>query len=144
MKKVYKATELMPHITRKELFENFDEWLDRVDREEIGVVITDGDKKDLVLCPAKWFDVTLDDDFGCMVNCAVRYALGRESYMPGTIINYVKRYLSIFDLKTIAVMIEDIEKYMKPYDKSIPYIDEWLELIDMLKEAGKKYVQKED
>lgn len=144
MKTRYTSTEQMPHITRKELLENFDEWLDKVEKEEIGVVVTEEGKEDLVLCPAKWFNVTLDDDFGCMVNCAVRYALGRETHMPNRIISFVKKHIGDFDQKTISAMIEDIEKHTKPYDNSVAYIDEWSKLADVLRKAGKKNVKKED
>ena len=77
-----KSTEQMKRITRKEFCENLDKILDIVSRDNVGYVITDSDNKDLVLCPAKWFDIHFDDDFGCMVNSAVKYAIGRASYIP--------------------------------------------------------------
>ena len=36
---------------------------DRISREDIGLVITDEGKDDLVLCPASWFNLDYVDDF---------------------------------------------------------------------------------
>ncbi len=58
-----RSTKLMPRITRKELLDNFDEYLDRVDIEDIGFVITNDGKDELVLCPARWFNTVLTDDY---------------------------------------------------------------------------------
>ena len=103
----------MEHITRKELSEKFDEILDRIDNENIGFIISDCQAKDVVLCPAHWITFQLDDDFGCIINSAVRYAIGRHTYMPGVVCNFVRKYINILDMKTIEVMIEDINQELK-------------------------------
>jgi len=52
-----KSTDTMERITRQQLMDNFDEILERVNRENIGVVILDNNGNDgQVLCPAKWFE----------------------------------------------------------------------------------------
>lgn len=63
MKNGLRSTKFMPRITRKELLDNFDEYLDRVDIEDIGFVITNDGKDELVLCPARWFNAILKDDY---------------------------------------------------------------------------------
>ena len=30
-----------------------------------------------------------DDFFGTILNCAVRYAIGRQTYMPGLVIDFI-------------------------------------------------------
>ena len=35
-----------------------------------------------------------NDDFGAICNCAVRYAVGRKTYMPGLVIDFITPYLS--------------------------------------------------
>lgn len=72
----------MQRISRQEFAERIDEILDTLDKEDIGYVITNDGKDDLVACPARWFITEPSDDFGLIVNSAVRYAIGRESYMP--------------------------------------------------------------
>lgn len=57
----------MPHITRKKFSDDFDEYLDRVDIEDIGFVITNDGKVELVLCPARWFDTIIADDYTIII-----------------------------------------------------------------------------
>ena len=55
----------------------------------------------------------MDDDFGCVINSAVRYAIGRHTYMPGVVCNFVRKYMDVLDTRTIDVMIEDITSELK-------------------------------
>lgn len=50
-----------------------------------------------------------DRDFGAVINCAIRYCLGRETYMPHLVMDYVRPLLSELDNKTLAVIVNDIE-----------------------------------
>ena len=105
--------ETMKRVSREELAEKLDDLLEVVNKENVGFVITNEGKDDLVLCPAKWFDLYYDDDFGCIINSAVRYSLGRSSYMPSTTVKFVLKYLMVLDVRTITVMIEDIDRFSK-------------------------------
>ena len=130
--KFLQPVDLMERITRSELCAQFDEILEKVDQENVGVVITDADKDDLVLCPASWFMCIYDDDFGCIVNSALRYALGRYTYMPSVVMGFVRKYLDVLDTRTVSVMIEDIDREADNEDLS--YRDEWLLFRDELQE----------
>lgn len=118
--------DTMKRISREELAEKLDDLLDIVDKDNVGFVITNEGKDDLVLCPAKWFAYYFDNDFGCIINSAVRYSLGRSSYMPSTTISFVLKYLMIMDTRTITVMIRDIG--MALADDNLPYRDSWISL----------------
>ena len=118
--------ETMKRVSREELAEKLDDLLEVVNKENVGFVITNEGKDDLVLCPAKWFDLYYDDDFGCIINSAVRYSLGRSSYMPSTTVKFVLKYLMVLDVRTITVMIEDINRAL--VDEQLPYKDTWLSL----------------
>ena len=118
--------ETMQRVSREELAEKLDDLLEVVNKENVGFVITNEGKDDLVLCPAKWFDLYYDDDFGCIINSAVRYSLGRSSYMPSTTVKFVLKYLMVLDVRTIIVMIEDIDRSL--VDEQLPYKDTWLSL----------------
>ena len=134
----------MEHITRKDFIENFDEILDRATRENVGFVITDSYNKDVVLCPIHWFSFMLDDDFGCVINSAVRYAIGRYTYMPKVVCNFVRKYINILDKKTIGVMIDDIDKELK---HGIDQEELWISLRDDLivrKNAMQKWEDESD
>ena len=55
-------------------------------------------------------DVVLQqEDFGILVTCATRYAIGRQSYMPYLVTSIVKRLLDKLDDKTLGCLIRDIE-----------------------------------
>ena len=118
--------ETMQRITREELSERLDELLEIVSRDNVGFVITDKGKDDLVLCPANWFNIYYDNDFGCIINSAVRYSLGRSSYMPSTTVRFVLRNLMVLDTRTIVVMIRDIDREIA--DEKLPYRDVWVSL----------------
>lgn len=55
--------------------------------------------------------VIIDDDFGEMMNWAVRYALGRRTYAVSDICRYVKSVLPHLDYKTLHHMMRDIEEH---------------------------------
>lgn len=127
----------MERISREDLCKRFDEVLDKVDKDDIGYVITDAGKKDMILCPARWFLFQLDDDFGCVINSALRYAIGRHTYMPGVVCNFVRKYLDILDAKTIEVMIEDITTELKfGIDREELWVGLRDELIDRRKDMS--------
>lgn len=83
-----------------------------------------------------------DDNFGAVINCAIRYALGRQTYMPSLVIGVVRPMLPLLTPKTIACMERDIREA----DKFGGYGDEtidkplWIkflsELQDFMKERG--------
>lgn len=50
-----------------------------------------------------------DDDFGTVLMCAVRYALGRCTYMPKLVIDFIKLYLPKLNDKTLWCFVKDIE-----------------------------------
>lgn len=115
--------EVMSRISRQELPEKLDEILEIIDRDNVGYVITDEGKPHLVLCPVDWFNHCFDNDFGCILNSAVRYALGRNTYMPDTVARYVNRYLSVLDSRTLNVMSRDIEDALT--DATLSYHGTW-------------------
>ena len=133
--------ETMKRISREELAEKLDDLLEIVNKDNVGFVITNEGKDDLVLCPAKWFDYYFDNDFGCIINSAVRYSLGRSSYMPSTTIRFVLKHLMIMDTRTIKVMIRDIE--MAFADENLPYRDSGLSFKLALEDRLQKIQEKD-
>lgn len=58
-----------------------------------------------------------DDDFGAILNCAVRYAMERCSYMPSLVVRFITPLIPYLDDKTLNVFKEDYifqEKYENP------------------------------
>jgi len=51
-----------------------------------------------------------DKYFGTICLCALRYALGRQTYMPGIVQNFIRAHISEIDQSSIKVMIRDIDE----------------------------------
>ncbi len=72
------------------------------------------------------------ENFGTMLNCAVRYAIGRESYMPGFVISYITPLLPYLSKRTLYVFDQDVtdQRYTGGYGD--PSIDEpsWMRFLD--------------
>ena len=52
----------------------------------------------------------LDRDFGTVCGCAVRYSLGRQTYMPSLVQQFINRNLKLIDSNSLAVMVRDIKE----------------------------------
>ena len=79
-----------------------------------------------------------DDHFGTICNCAVRYACGRQSYMPNLVIDFLTPLLPQLSSKTLYVLDQDLtdkryDPYPKPYGD--PKIDEpgWLNFLSLIR-----------
>ena len=63
-----------------------------------------------------------------LITCAVRYALGRQSYMPSSVVDEIKPLLSEMSKRNLTVMQTDLKEYMEHVnnDWNYPY---WFELL---------------
>ena len=75
------------------------------------------------------------DDFCFVCTCAVRYALGRQSYAPSIVISFVQEHMSQMDIRAVSAMIREIEaqdywgkeSYGDKYSKKL-----WMEFLSNL------------
>ena len=118
--------EDMPRITRQQLCDEFDSIFERVEKEKTAFLI-EGNKKNYVLCPASWVEAYNDEDFGEIVTSAVRYSIGRHSYMPELVCNFIIRNICALNNKTLAIIISDIDREYKLNPK-LDYSETWLSL----------------
>lgn len=51
-----------------------------------------------------------DNDFQAILICAVRYSIGRRTYMPELVTRYIKPLLPQMTDNTLAVMRRDVEE----------------------------------
>lgn len=76
--------------------------------------------------------ITPNDDFaGAVLNCSIRYCLGRQTYMPGLVIDEITPILKDCNTKTLTVMKRDIEKWLGE-DSSRCYediVEKWREFL---------------
>ena len=86
--------------------------------------------------------VAITDDFELMLISALRYAIGRESYMPSVTINYIHYLIPQLSANTLYVMQRDIRETITNYGriKSKLYMEvEWIGLeAELRKEYEKK------
>lgn len=127
------STENMEHISRQELEDKLDAVLDRVVRENIGLVITDEGKDDLVLCPSFWLDPFHTEDFGSVINCALRSAMHAENKESEVVIRYLHHRCGILDKKTLSVAVADLDKELKQPSPSLKNPQIWQELQGMFR-----------
>ena len=132
----FHTTENMERISRQHLCDNLDSILETVSRESIGFVITDAGKDDLVLCPASWLSPLVSEGFGCIVNSAVRYSLGRDTYMPDVAVQFILHHMNLLDLRTVTVMCRDIQKALE--NENLPHRETWVSLMYALETRLKK------
>lgn len=55
-------------------------------------------------------EIPLNDDFGHILISAVRYAIGRATYMPGIVQNFIHPLLPYLSSKTLSVIERDIRE----------------------------------
>jgi len=132
----FHTTENMERISRQHLCDNLDCILETVSRENIGFVITDAGKDDLVLCPASWLSPLVSEGFGCIVNSAVRYSLGRDTYMPDVAVQFILDHMNLLDIRTVTVMYRDIQKALE--DENLPHRETWVSLMYALETRLKR------
>lgn len=68
-----------------------------------------------------------DDDFGgAVLNCAVRYALGRFSYMPCLVMDEIRKMLKDCSDKTLWCFDRDISEWLAGRTREMTaYEKEW-------------------
>ena len=72
------------------------------------------------------------DDFCLVCICAVRYCLGRRTYMPWSIMSFIKQFLPALSDNTLYVMARDIAEADNLGDAEIdaPMLAEFLAEIE--------------
>lgn len=63
-------------------------------------------------------DIQINDEFELVLGCALRYALGRMTYVPSAITGYIKPLLPYLTEPTIKVFKRDIYEQSK-YEKGL-------------------------
>ena len=88
--------------------------------------------------------VPICQNYELMLISALRYAIGRETYMPDITINYIKTKVPYHSANTLIVMSRDIEEEVARYEriKHELYIKkQWL---DLKSEIDDEYAMKKE
>ena len=79
--------------------------------------------------------LTIDEEtLGKLLTCSVRYALGRQSYIVGSVCSTVRSYAHNVDKLVLAVIITSIEEEEKFGYGTEYHKQKWMELLAYLKE----------
>lgn len=103
-------------VTRQELAKQLGRGSNYIANVELGYGVIGGQDLEIVAdylkCNVSDLKSTLidptNDDFGAVCNCAVRYCLGRRSYMPSLVCGYITTLLPELTNKTLDCFERDI------------------------------------
>lgn len=86
--------------------------------------------------------ITITQDFETMLICAMWYAIGRGSYIPSIVIDYIRFLLPQLSINTLFIMQRDIREEAERYKRNewnMYMRNEWLELANTI---DKEYIKK--
>ena len=119
-------------ITIDELKEQTNNLLDRVIEEQRPLRVCMDNDKELLLFPQDLLAPIRDADFRLILLSAMRYAMGRNTYMPAVVSDYIKRHLRFLDDKFLALAADDIRRHLEDYAEHEPNPNLWQGLFDAL------------
>lgn len=76
-------------------------------------------------------------DFSTLAICAVRYCLGRQSYMPTLVCRIMKKHMDEIDPSSLIVLQRDVREYLTTDSYTYSYSDikdTWNDLIKVIEE----------
>lgn len=88
-----------------------------------------------------------DDFFGAVLNCAVRYSLGRNTYMPGLVIDFITPLLPYLSDKTLWCFEKDVKDCFAPaYEPTLDLVSsdiqsKWVVFYSKVQDAMKNKAQ---
>lgn len=89
------------------------------------------------------FKINANDDFETILICATRYALGRETYMPKLVIEYITPFIPYLDNKTLGCLERDISSASNYGSEEIDK-PEWFGFLETIRAEIKKRSEKDD
>lgn len=100
------------------------------ERPPLRVPMKDG--REFLLFPQEFFAPLCDNDFRLIVLSAMRYAMGRNTYMPLVVTDYIKRHIRLLDDKFLVLAANDIRRHFEDYGEYEPNTALWQELLEAL------------
>ena len=78
------------------------------------IVETDGGGRVLAM-PAEWMEPFNDPNMHLIVIGALRYSMGRMTYMPKVTCDFIKRHMTLWNENTLSILIRDIREHLTDY-----------------------------
>ena len=106
--------------------------LDLVTKEQRPLRVFMNNGKEFLLFPQDLLAPICDSDFRLILLSAMRYAMGRNTYMPAVVSDYIKRHIRFLDDKFLALAADDIRRHLEDYAEHEPNPNLWQGLFDAL------------
>lgn len=119
-------------VTIDELKGQTSELLDRATAERQPLRVSMKDGREFLLFPQELLNPLCDNDFRLIVLSAMRYAMGRNTYMPLVVSDYIKRHIWLLDDKFLVLAANDIRRHFEDYGEYEPNTALWQELLETL------------
>ena len=119
-------------ITIDELKEQPNNLLDRVTEQQRPLRVCMNNGKEFLLFSQDLLAPICDSDFRLVLLSAMRYAMGRNTYMPAVVSGYIKRHIRFLDDKFLALAADDIRRHLEDYAEHEPNLNLWQNLLCVL------------
>lgn len=119
-------------ITIDELKDQANSLLNLVTEEQRPLRVCMNNGKEFLLFPQDLLSPICDSEFRLILLSAIRYAMGRNTYMPVVVSGYIKRHLRLLDDKFLALATDDIRQYLENYAEHEPNSNLWHGLLGAL------------
>ena len=119
-------------ITIDELKEQPNSLLDRVTEQQRPLRVCMNNGKEFLLFSQDLLAPICDSDFRLVLLSAMRYAMGRNTYMPAVVSGYIKRHIRFLDDKFLALAADDIRRHLEDYAEHEPNLNLWQNLLCVL------------
>lgn len=106
--------------------------LNHATRERQPLRVSTEDGMEFLLFPQEILAPLCDNDFRLIVHSAMRYAMGRDTYMPLMVADYIKRHIRLLDDKSLVLAANDIRCYFEDYGEHELNTAHWQELLEAL------------
>ena len=120
-------------ITFDELKNQADSMLNMVIEEQRPLRVSIKNGKEVLLFPQNLVGPLCDNDFRLILLAAMRYAIGRNTYMSAVVADYIKRHVQLLDNRFLVLAADDIRRHLKEYIEHEPNLKPWQDLLDVLK-----------
>lgn len=122
-------------ITIDELKGQSSRQLEQATKEWQPLRVSTEDGMEFMLFPQELLAPLCDNDFRLIVLSAMRYAMGRNTYMPLVVTDYIKRHIWLLDDKFLVLAANDIRRHFKDYGEHEPNLALWQSLLETLETA---------
>ena len=85
--------------------------------------------KEFLLFPQDLLAPICDSDFRLILLSAMRYAMGKNTYMPVVVSDYIKRHIRFLDDKFLVLAADDIRRHLDDYAEHEPNLNLWQNLL---------------